>query len=48
MELVLSFVLIVLLLASSRKSANGRRGDLGLVVVMLSLVLLVLQLQAHG
>jgi hypothetical protein len=48
MELVLSFVLIVLLLASSRKSATGRRGDLGLVVVMLSLVLLMLQLQAHG
>jgi hypothetical protein len=48
MELILSLVLIVLVLACGRKSAAGRRCDLGLVVVMLSLVLLVLQLQAHG
>ena len=48
MELLLSFVLIVLVLACGRKSATGRRCDLGLVVVMLSLVLLVLQLQTHG
>jgi len=48
MELVLPFVIIVLLLARGRKSANGRRCDLGLVVVMLSLVLLVMQLQLHG
>jgi hypothetical protein len=48
MELVLPFVIIVLLLACGRKAANGRRCDLGLVVVMLSLVLLVMQLQAHG
>jgi hypothetical protein len=48
MELVLPFVMIVLVLACGRKSAEGRRCDLGLVVVMLSLVLLVLQLQARG
>ncbi len=48
MELVLPFVMIVLVLACGRKSATGRRCDLGLVVVMLSLVLLVLQLQSHG
>ena len=48
MELVLSLALIVLVLTCGRKSATGRRCDLGLVVVMLSLVLLVLQLQAHG
>jgi hypothetical protein len=48
MELVLPFVIIVLVLACGRKSNTGRRCDLGLVVVMLSLVLLVLQLQAHG
>ena len=48
MELVLSLVLVVLVLACSRKPATGRRCDLGLVVVMVSLVLLVLQLQAHG
>jgi hypothetical protein len=48
MELVLPFVMIVLVLACGRKSATGRRCDLGLVVVMLSLVLLVLQFQAHG
>ena len=40
MELVLALVLIVLVLACSRKSDTGRRCDLGLVVVMLSLVLL--------
>jgi hypothetical protein len=48
MELVLPFVMIVLVLACGRKSTTGRRCDLGLVVVMLSLVLLVLQLQPHG
>jgi hypothetical protein len=48
MELVLPFVMIVLVLACGRKAAGGRRCDLGLVVVMLSLVLLVLQLQPHG
>jgi hypothetical protein len=47
MELVLPFVIIVLVLACGRKPASGRRCDLGLVVVMLSLVLLVLQLQTH-
>jgi hypothetical protein len=48
MELLLPFMIIVLLVACGRKSAEGRRCDLGLVVVMLSLVLLVLQLQTHG
>ncbi len=48
MELVLPFVILALVLACGRKSASGRRCDLGLVVVMLSLVLLVLQLQTHG
>ena len=48
MELVLPFVIIVLLVACGRKSAEGRRCDLSLVVVMLSLVLLVLQLQPRG
>ncbi len=48
MELVLPFVIIVLVLACGRKAAAGRRCDLGLVVVMLSLALLVLQLQARG
>ena len=48
MELVLPFVIIVLVFACTRKSGSGRRCDLGLVVVMLSLVLLVLQLQTHG
>ncbi len=48
MELVLPFVILLLLLACGRKSATGRRCDLGLVVVMLSLVLLILQLQTHG
>jgi hypothetical protein len=48
MELWLPFLIIVLLVACGRKSANGRRCDLGLVVVMLSFVLLVLQLQAQG
>jgi hypothetical protein len=48
MELVLPFVIIVLLVACGRKGATGRRCDLGLVVVMLSLVLLVLQLQPQG
>ena len=48
MELLLPFVIIVLLVACGRKSAEGRRCDLGLVVVMLSLVLLVLQLQSQG
>ena len=48
MELVLPFMMLLLVLACGRKSATGRRCDLGLVVVMLSLVLLVLQLQTHG
>ena len=48
MELVLPFVIVVLVFACTRKSGTGRRCDLGLVVVMLSLVLLVLQLQPHG
>jgi hypothetical protein len=48
MELVLPFVMIVLVLACGRKSASGRRCDLGFVVVMLSLVVLVLQLQPRG
>jgi hypothetical protein len=48
MELVLPFVMIVLVLACGRKAASGRRCDLGLVVVMLSLVMVVLQLQAQG
>ena len=38
MELVLPFVILLLVLACGRKSATGRRCDLGLVVVMLSLV----------
>jgi hypothetical protein len=46
MELVLPFVILILVLACGRKSTTGRRCDLGLVVVMLSFVLLVLQL--HG
>jgi len=48
MELVLPFIIIVLLVACGRKSETGRRCDLGLVVVMLSLVMLVLQLQPQG
>jgi hypothetical protein len=48
MELVLPFVILLLVLACGRKSTEGRRCDLGLVVVMLSLVMVVLQLQAHG
>jgi len=48
MELVLPFVILLLVLACGRKSATGRRCDLGLVVVMLSLVMIVLQLQTHG
>ena len=44
MELVLPFVMIILVLACGRKSAAGRRCDLGLVVVMLSLVFLATQL----
>jgi hypothetical protein len=48
MELLLPFIIIVLLVACGRKSATDRRCDLGLVVVMLSLVMLVLQLQPHG
>jgi hypothetical protein len=48
LELVLPFVILLLVLACGRKSATGRRCDLGLVVVMLSLVMLVLQLQPHG
>ena len=48
MELVLPFVIIVLVFTCRRKCGTGRRCDLGLVVVMLSLVLLVLQLQPHG
>jgi len=48
MELVLPFVILLLVLACGRKSATGRRCDLSLVVVMLSLVMLVLQLQPHG
>ena len=45
MELVLPFVMIVLVLACGRKSATGRRCDLGLVVVMLSVVFLLIQIQ---
>ncbi len=48
MELVLPFVILLLVLACGRKATSGRRCDLGLVVVMLSLVMLVLELQAHG
>jgi hypothetical protein len=48
MELVLPFIMIFLVLAGGRKAAAGRRCDLGFVVVMLSLVLLVLQLQSQG
>ncbi len=48
MELVLPFIMIVLVLACSRKATAGRRADLGFVIVMLSLVMLVLQLQTHG
>jgi hypothetical protein len=48
MELVLPFMMLFLVLASGRKSATGHRRDLGLVVVMLSLVMLLLQMQAHG
>ncbi len=48
MELVLPFIMIVLVFACGRKAAAGRRCDLGFVVVMLSLMLLVMQLQSHG
>ncbi len=48
MELVLPFVILLLVLACGRKSTDGRRCDLGLVVVMLSLVFLVLELQTQG
>lgn len=44
MELWLPFLLIVLVLACGRKAADGRRCDLGLVVVMLSLAFAVTQL----
>ena len=37
--------MIVLVLACGRKSATGRRCDLGLVVVMLSAVFLLIQIQ---
>ncbi len=48
MELWLPFAMIVLVLACGRKATTGRRWDLGLVIVMLSLVFLVAQLEAHG
>ncbi len=48
MEVWLPFLIIVLLLTSSRKAHTGRRWDLGFVVVMLSLAMLILQLQPHG
>ncbi len=48
MEVWIPFVVIILLLTSSRKANTGRRWDLGFVVVMLSLAMLILQLQPHG
>ena len=41
-------IMMILVLGCGRKAAAGRRCDLGFVVVMLSLVLLVLQMQAQG
>jgi hypothetical protein len=48
MALWLPLLLVVLVFSCGRKASNGRRCDLGLVVVMLSLALLVMQLQPHG
>ncbi len=48
MELVLPFIIIVLLMACNRKGNTGRRCDLGFVVVILSLAMLILELQPHG
>ncbi len=45
MELWLPLLLVVLVLGCTRKSANGRRCDLGFVVVILSIALLAWQLQ---
>jgi hypothetical protein len=41
-------IMMILVLGCGRKAGTGRRCDLGFVVVMLSLVLLVLQLQSQG
>ncbi len=46
MALLLPFVMLLLVLACGRKASTGRRCDLGFVIVMLSVVMLVLQLQA--
>ena len=48
MAIWLPLLLVVLVFSCGHKAGSGRRCDLGLVVVMLSLVMLVLQLQAHG
>ncbi|CAG0926377.1 hypothetical protein TFLX_00040 [Thermoflexales bacterium] len=41
-------ILMILVLGCGRKAAAGRRCDLGFVIVMLSLVLVVMQLQSQG
>ena len=48
MTLLLLFIMMGLLLACGRKTNSGRRCDLGFVVVVLSLAMLVLQLQQQG
>ena len=48
MAIWLPILLVVLVFSCGRKSTAGRRCDLAFVVVMLSLALLVLQLQMQG
>jgi hypothetical protein len=44
MAIWLPLLLVVLVFSCARKSATGRRCDLGLVVVMLSVALIAIQL----
>jgi hypothetical protein len=48
MALWLPILLVVLVFSCGRKSATGRRCDLGFVVVILSVALLLAQLQPPG
>ena len=45
MALWLPLLLVVLVFSCGRKAGNGRRCDLGLVVVMLSVALIAMQLK---